>query len=448
MKTHTRKQNLKNKFNKLYFFILIMCITCISNAQNEGWHLLPFVPSQTLWDIHCINEDTVIAVGDKGYIIRTTNGGSYWDSIYSTTTNTLYKVTFVNDAVGYICGKNGTVLKTENSGLTWTNIGISTSLNLLSMSFINQDTGWIVGGDEIFPDFPFGSKGLLMKTLNGGQHWHVDTNNTSSVSSVHFLDNDTGYIALNNKDSNFLCKTTDGGLSYDTILRDVHVFSYKDIVFSNAQTGYFLKSINNGGIYKTDDYGLTWLTIVELYYPIFNIRIMDSCNLFYNYWDNTTGTSSLENTIIGINHCTNTKFDEVGLKNYGFNYSYLQIFEFDFINLNYGFCVGEGKKDGIDENFILKKGFYDNIRDFKKNNIVKIIPNPCNDKTILFFNSSLDLATLNIDIYNSLGQKTYSQIQINNNEIHVDLSKEKSGVYIVSIKDKNMIIQNCKLIKL
>ena len=93
--------------------------------MKDGIYCL-FTPSQELWDIHCINEDTVIAVGNNGYIIRTTNGGSYWDSIYSTTNNTLYKVTFVNDSIGYICGTNGTVLKTENCGLNWTTMNTPT----------------------------------------------------------------------------------------------------------------------------------------------------------------------------------------------------------------------------------------------------------------------------------------------------------------------------------
>jgi|LSQX01.1.fsa_nt_gb photosystem II stability/assembly factor-like uncharacterized protein len=447
MNTRTRKQNLKNKCKKLYFFILIMCLTCISNAQNEGWHLLPFTPSQELWDIHCINEDTVIAVGNNGYIIRTTNGGSYWDSIYSTTNNTLYKVTFVNDSIGYICGTNGTVLKTENCGLNWTTMNTPTTLNLWSMCFINQDTGWIIGGNEIYSEYPSGGKGILMKTLNGGNNWHMDTNYTSTVSSVYFFDNDTGYIALNNMDSNFLCKTTDGGLSYDTILRDAHVYYYKDIVFSNAQTGYFLKSIDNGGIYKTDDYGLTWHETVWLYYPIFNILIMDSCNLYYNCWNNETGASSLENTFVGINHCTNTEYNGLNLNNYGFNGYYLQILGFDFINMDYGFCVGGDRRNGHVKNFIFKKGMYDEIAKIEKNDIIKIIPNPCKDKTTLFINPSFDITTLSVDIYNSLGQKITHKPKITDCELLIDLSKEESGVYIVSIKDKNKIIQNCKLVK-
>lgn len=77
-----------------------------------------------------------------------------------------------------------------------------------------------------------------------------------------------------------------------------------------------------------------------------------------------------------------------------------------------------------------------------------LFSNPVYDKVAIIFNSSLDVTTLHIAIYNTLGQRINSQIQINDNEILIDLSKEKSGVYIVTIQDKNKIIQNCKLIKL
>lgn len=421
---------------KLTFLFVIMSITYSFYAQEATWHLLPFVPSQTLRDIHCVNKDTAVAVGDNGYIVRTTNGGSYWDSIYSTTTSTLYKITFVNDTIGYVCGKNGTVLKTVNSGLTWTNIGISTSLNFLSMSFINQDTGWIVGGNiEYYPYYFFGDKGIVIKTCNGGESWYIDTNYISAISSICFLDNDTGYIAINNDTSNFLLKTIDGGLTYDIIrLNDKLYYDIRNIVFSNPKTGYCIVNLNNEGVYKTDDYGMSWYKIVELYYPILDISIIDSCNLYYSCWDNTVGSSYLS-SFVGINHCTNTTFFD------GLN---LKFFGFDFININFGFCVGKANNT----NYIYKMGIYDDIMEIKNNDIFNIKPNPCNDVTVLSRNRFYNVLSLDIIVYNSLGQRINSQIQINDNEILIDLSGEKSGFYIVSVRDKNKIIQNCKLIKL
>lgn len=433
MKTHARKQYLKNKCKQLSFFILLTCITCISNAQNEEWHLLPFVPSQTLWDIHCINKDTVIAVGDNGYIIRTSNGGSHWDSIYSGVTYSLFKITFLNDSIGYICGGKGTILKTENSGITWTNISIPISLNFLSMSYINQDTGWIVGGNGAYPYILYGDKGVLIKTTNGGKSWLIDTNYTSVISSVFFLDKDTGYIGLSN---NILYKTVNGGLLYDTVIQLSGIF--RSIYFCYPQTGYFILSENGGGVYKTNDCGVIWNKIIDFYYPILNAHIFDSCSLYYDWWDNTMGTSSTSSTCVGINYCEDSIFDEFDLS----------FCAYDFIHVNYGYCIGYGRVNIDYRNCIYKKGEYDHIEEVKNTEMFKIKPNPCNGISVLYGDNFDDVLSLDVVVYNILGQKIHTKIQVNDKEIHIDLSKEKSGVYIVSIKDKNRIIENCKLIKL
>ena len=413
-----------------------MCITCISNAQNEGWHLLPFVPSQTLWDIHCVNKDTAVAVGENGYIVRTTNGGSHWDSVYSTTTNTLYKITFLNDTVGYVCGTNGTVLKTTNSGLTWANIGISTSLNFLSMSFINQDTGWIVGGNGTSFFSLYGDKGIYIKTNNGGKKWEIDTNYNSLLTSVFFLDNDTGYLAISNEKL-YLLKTKDGGKTYDTIQQSNKKLSYQailNIFFIDAKTGFF---INGADIYKTNNYGLYWDKTVTPSYLIHNAYFLDSCNLYYDWWDNTMG-SSTSNACIGINHCEDSIFDEFDLSDCAY----------DFLTMEYGYCSGYGKQFENYRNFIYKLGVYDAIKEIESEKNIKVFPNPCTDRSTLTFSTSFNVKTLNIVIYNTLGQRINTDIKVNDQEIQIDLSTEKSGVYFVSIQDKNKIIQNCKLIKL
>ncbi|MDY0015852.1 MAG: YCF48-related protein, partial [Bacteroidales bacterium] len=273
---------------KAVFLFLVMSIAYIVHAQ-EGWNLLPFVPSQTLRDVHCVNKDTVLAVGDYGYIVRTINGGIHWDSIYSTTNNDLYKIKFVNNSIGFICGKNGTLLKTENSGLTWTKIEIPTSLNLLNISFINQNTGWIVGGTGI-PSFLYGNKGVLLKTNNIGMNWEIDTSYNFTLSSVFFIDKDTGYVSMNNYLLTTIAKTTDGGKSFQFIVCDSLVNAYAtDICFITPQTGYYISrckenDFDKSGIFKTMDYGQTWEKIVKVA-DIVNAYFFDTCILYYTHFE-------------------------------------------------------------------------------------------------------------------------------------------------------------------
>ncbi|MBK7173739.1 MAG: hypothetical protein IPH84_11015 [Bacteroidales bacterium] len=54
--------------------------------------------------ITCINENTYIAIGEMGLILKTTNGGTTWDSIPSGTTVKIRDIEFVNETNGFIAG--------------------------------------------------------------------------------------------------------------------------------------------------------------------------------------------------------------------------------------------------------------------------------------------------------------------------------------------------------
>ncbi|MBU1180494.1 hypothetical protein KJ885_06130 [Patescibacteria group bacterium] len=83
--------------------------------------------------------------------------------------NNLKAVKYITSTFVLAVGDNGTVLKSTNGGSTWTklpapkNPGIvgETTNPLSSISFINENTGWIVGGYSIF------------KTVDGGTTWQV-----------------------------------------------------------------------------------------------------------------------------------------------------------------------------------------------------------------------------------------------------------------------------------
>ena len=123
---------------KVILLIAFIIAQFPSFSQTANWSLISFTPAKSLYSICCLNFDTVVAVGDTGYIIRTTNSGVNWVSVASNTSNTLYKVCFVNDTIGFAVGANGTVLKTTNYGQSWINIGINTKMSLIDMSFINK----------------------------------------------------------------------------------------------------------------------------------------------------------------------------------------------------------------------------------------------------------------------------------------------------------------------
>jgi len=413
---------------KLLFIIIVSVLISFQivqvKAQTVGWTQLSFNPSQPLYSVYCLNYNTVIAVGANGYIVKTTDGGTNWNVIPSNTNNTLYKVCFVDDSTGYAVGVHGTVLKTTNYGQSWANIGLNTNLNFLSLSFINKDTGWVTGGiGDIYS--PYGNKGILIKTTNGGSNWTVDSTYNKTVASVFFIDSDTGYICINNFPLSILKKTTDAGFSFLNIHKDSNTVAYyTDVFFVNAKIGYYVSSAvpdwNKDGIYKTTDYGTTWSKVLTQW-SIKSLSVIDSCSYYISYADmpgsGAYGRDSCVHTYLSCPYFT------------GMN----------LINKDYGFCVGGD---------VYKRGIITNIKEITVDNVIKIFPNPFNDKTTVTLKLNITNSDISICVYNSIGQEIINNPLIKNNQFEIDLIGMPNGLYYLRIKDNNTTIKTEKLIKL
>ena len=80
-------------------------------------------------------------VGDKGKLLRTTNGGNDWLELVSGTTEDISSIFFV-DSIGWIASKQGSIIKTTDGGENWT-ILISAQLGaVMSIHFFNSLIGW------------------------------------------------------------------------------------------------------------------------------------------------------------------------------------------------------------------------------------------------------------------------------------------------------------------
>jgi photosystem II stability/assembly factor-like uncharacterized protein len=131
--------------------------------------------------VHFPQDDRVgYIVGDAGTIYRVTSTFAVitppapatpytqytwvYTQMNSGTTENLYGVSFVNNDVGYAVGDKGTVLKITNgsTGLTWTKISKGASgINFNAAGF--QDNG--VKGIAV------GDAGVIYRTLDGGVNW-------------------------------------------------------------------------------------------------------------------------------------------------------------------------------------------------------------------------------------------------------------------------------------
>jgi photosystem II stability/assembly factor-like uncharacterized protein len=176
-----------------------------STDRGDSWTSLNFGSQVTaLVDVYFLNKDTGFVCGGAGpvlsgrtKILRTTNSGASWDSVYSATTldEWGWKFNFINKTTGYCSVENsspGYFLKTTNAGTNWSRINYGFNLAVQGIGFLNENTGWIGGGH-----YPLGITSSTYATTNGGTNWTLVPNMVNV--NVFQLLNDTLGFAVGRK---------------------------------------------------------------------------------------------------------------------------------------------------------------------------------------------------------------------------------------------------------
>jgi hypothetical protein len=127
---------------KVIKYILIILITIANLFSQKDWIWQnPLPQGNTLLDVCSIDENTIIAVGYYGTILKTYDGGSSWEIMNSGTNERLIAVYFVNAFTGYIAGGWGTLLKSSDGGKNWHPLPMDKEKWLRDVFFIKIPVG-------------------------------------------------------------------------------------------------------------------------------------------------------------------------------------------------------------------------------------------------------------------------------------------------------------------
>jgi len=127
-----------------------------------------------LHDVVFANPREGWAVGDRGTIWHTADGGQHWALQSSGVACPLYSVSFVNAQVGWAAGgmalplrpaSTGVLLVTRDGGRHWNVVPKLVLPRLLQVRFVNERYGWAVGTPT--PLYPSG----VFYSDNSGQSW-------------------------------------------------------------------------------------------------------------------------------------------------------------------------------------------------------------------------------------------------------------------------------------
>lgn len=212
-----------------------------------------------LFALDFVNTNTGYAAGERGFLMKTMDGGQHWNILPTTgTINWLYGITFRDENNGFAVGLNETVIRTTDGGHTWKKINAPADKKFYGFRPIYRDisfngnTGCIVG-----------QNGSVLISQNGGDTWEPaatlyqnDTRELMDLRSVKFVTPQRGYAVgeLGSK----IMTTEDGGRNWT--YRNTGNTEWLRAVWANASGKLFVVGEREKVLFSPD-HGLTWVQL-------------------------------------------------------------------------------------------------------------------------------------------------------------------------------------------
>ncbi len=207
------------------------------------------------YDLWHLNATTGIVVGDRGFIGRTTNGGATFDSVGNgliPVAQRAQSVWFADANTGYVAagtgsGFNGTIVKTTDGGLNWTSIYTTTTTTVQAVSGTSAQTAYAVLAD-----------GSVIKTTDGGTTWSTPTPNTVGIFmyGISFLDSATGFVVGSQAG---MSKTTNAGATWAPITSPQIDWAYYQMKIVSPTEIYAVGAPDF--LYKSTNLGTSWTAL-------------------------------------------------------------------------------------------------------------------------------------------------------------------------------------------
>ncbi|WP_162426582.1 YCF48-related protein [Pontibacter pudoricolor] len=225
------------------------------------------IAGSSMYGIHFTDENVGYATGMRGRIIKTTDGGKTWKE-NSFTYNNINDMHFPTNTTGYALGSE--LYKTTDKGENWTtiNTGLDESYHYYRLAqFFSADTGYVVTHQGLYSN----SVDQLLRTNDGGTTWTKLKLHTYGIriSSMHFLNQQIGYVCTDSWTGNGFLKTINGGVTWQKVSGFTGA---KKIHFINMNQGV---AIRYGDLYTTTDGGINWIKVHEVYGDFTDISFVD-----------------------------------------------------------------------------------------------------------------------------------------------------------------------------
>jgi photosystem II stability/assembly factor-like uncharacterized protein len=225
---------------------------------GQTWTVRRAPAEDTLRDVYFTNERTGWLVCDRSiyllrtkqeprsYLLRTTDGGESWSRVEVTGADVdvlLTRVAFADDARGWAFGEMGALYATTDGGASWERRTLPTKHLLLGGAFLADGRGWLVGAGN-----------TILYNPDGAQ-WRTVASpliTATRFNAVFFADERRGWAV---GERGLVLTTPNGGRSWFTQESNADVDLF-DVKFMDASEGWAVGA--EGAIIHTTDGGAHW----------------------------------------------------------------------------------------------------------------------------------------------------------------------------------------------
>jgi photosystem II stability/assembly factor-like uncharacterized protein len=201
-----------------------------------------------IYDIIILSTGTMVASGDQGRIMRSTDQGESWQTESFPDAGRLYDLAPVPGGGVSVAGQNGVILLSFDDGLSWINKGPGGTAYARHHYWKTRQEGYVVG------------YGLFTRTTDGGNSWNqVATPPFFGLNEIYFTDDATGYAV---EDFSYW-KTTNGGNSWNFVQMFSGIeYRFRTLVLDVSH--WFAVSYGEGSdLWETTDAGQNWILKVS-----------------------------------------------------------------------------------------------------------------------------------------------------------------------------------------